>query len=96
VQLGIDVCFDIFYCLGMILMSLVMVRDEAFGPLIGGSGAALGAALIALNLYTFPTPPDSAGLVDLGPVTGIWWIVVIVRMVQLERRARSAPEASQA
>jgi len=91
VQLGIDVCFDIFYCTGIIMLSVVMYRHRDFGRLIGIFGALAAAALLALNLVTFPRPPADAGLVDLGPLTGVWWVVVIIQFSRLRRRASSSP-----
>jgi len=90
VQLGADVAFDIFYCLGMILLAAVMYRHRDFGKVFGIFGIASAAALLAFNLYTFPYIPADSGLVDLGPVTGLWWLAVIVQFFRLERKARSA------
>jgi hypothetical protein len=85
VQLGIDACFDIFYCLGIVLLSCVMIRHRDFGRLLGAFGAVAAGALLALNLATFPHPPSEAGLVDLGPVTGLWWVAVIVQLFRAQR-----------
>jgi hypothetical protein len=29
-------------------------------------------------MATFPIQPAEAGLVDLGPLTGLWWLVLIL------------------
>jgi hypothetical protein len=92
VQLGIDVCFDLFYCGGVVLLSLVLYRHADFGRLIGAFGAVAGAALLILNLGTFPHPPAEAGLVDLGPVTGVWWVVVILQFIRVQRRAAAGSQ----
>lgn len=92
VQLGIDVSFDVFYCLGVIAMSAVMYREPRFGRLLGGFGVASASALLVFNLATFPHGPADSGLVDLGPLTGLWWLWVII---QIKRTAaRSAREAA--
>jgi hypothetical protein len=90
VQLGADVAFDVFYCLGMILLAAVMYRHRDFGKVFGILGIVSAAALLAFNLYTFPYIPADSGLVDLGPVTGLWWLAVIVQFLRLERKARRA------
>jgi hypothetical protein len=41
---------------------------------MGIAGLALAAAVLALNLSTFPTPPAEAGLVDVGPAIGLWYL----------------------
>lgn len=92
VQQGIDVSFDMFYCLGVIALSAVMYREPSFGRLLGGFGVVSGAALLVFNLATFPHAPADSGLVDLGPLTGLWWLCVII---QIKRTAaRSAREAA--
>jgi hypothetical protein len=88
VQLGADVAFDIFYCLGMILLAAVMFRHPDFGKVFGILGIVSAAALLAFNLYAFPYLPAKSGLVDLGPLTGLWWLAVIVQFLRLERKAR--------
>jgi hypothetical protein len=78
VQIGMDVSFDIFYCLGMILFASAMFRHPNFGKILGIAGIAIGSALLAFNMHTFPIPPAEAGSYDLGPVSGLWWLTVIV------------------
>jgi hypothetical protein len=85
VQATMDVAFDIFYCLAVILFSSLMVRDKAFGRWIGSFGLLAGGGLLLLNLLTFPLPPAMAGLFDLGPLTGIWWVIVIVLWIRSDR-----------
>jgi hypothetical protein len=43
---------------------------------------ALGALLLAFNLYMFPQPPAEAELIDWGPFTALWWLAVIVQMIR--------------
>lgn len=88
IQLGIDVSFDVFYCLGVIALSVVMYAEPTFGRVLGGFGVIAATALLVFNLASFPYGPADSGLIDLGPVTGIWWLGVIV---QIKRNAaRSA------
>lgn len=86
VQLGIDVSFDIFYCLGLILMALAMYSHPGYGRIIGVFGTLSGTLLLVFNMSTFPKPPADAGLIDLGPVTGVWWLAVITRTVINSRK----------
>lgn len=51
--------------------------------LVGGLAGLLAATTLALNLWTFPTRPDQEGLVDLGPLVGLWLIVVFVQTLTL-------------
>jgi hypothetical protein len=76
-QLGIDVAFDVFYCAGVMLLAGVMYSLPAFGRVIGVLGVATAGALLVLNLMAFPSVPAEVGLPDLGPVTALWWVLVI-------------------
>lgn len=67
------------------LFSILMLRDQRFGRAIGAFGIASAGALLALNLWTFPLPPAEAGLWDVGPLTGVWWIAAIVLALRSER-----------
>lgn len=89
VQTGIDVAFDIFYCLGLIFLSAVLYTHSGYGKIFGIFGIGSAVGLLALNLYAFPRPPADVGLPDLGPVTGIWWLAVIVQGRRRRRAARA-------
>ncbi len=93
VQASMDIAFDIFYCLALLLFSLLMLEDRRFGRIIGGFGIIVSSGLLILNFWTFPLPPAEAGLIDLGPLTGVWWIVVIVMWVRADRRSQKKTES---
>ena len=80
VWLGLDVAWDAYIGLGTICFGLAMLKHPRFGRVFGVSGIAIGAGLLALNLWTFPSPPVNAGLVDVGPAVGLWYLVVMMRM----------------
>lgn len=88
VQFTMDVAFDIFYCLMIILFSFLMIRNKNFGKAVGGLGIFSGLGLLLLNLWTFPYPPAESGLVDFGPLTGAWWIWVIILLFRNESVTR--------
>ena len=80
IWLGLDVAWDPYIGLGTVLFGFSMLRHPQFGRVFAASGVAVGFALLLFNLYTFPTPPANAGLVDLGPVIGLWYLAVTVQM----------------
>lgn len=82
VWLGLDVAWDVYIGLGTALFGFSMLRHPRFGWVFGGSGMAIALALLCFNLYTFPVPPAGAGLVDLGPVVGVWYFAVTLRTWQ--------------
>ncbi|MGA7525411.1 MAG: hypothetical protein WBW84_23375 [Acidobacteriaceae bacterium] len=82
IWLGLDVAWSAYVGFGTICFSVAMWKHPRFGRTFAISGIAIGAGLLALHLYTFPLPPKNAGLVDLGPALGLWYLVVVIRMWQ--------------
>jgi hypothetical protein len=89
VDLGLDVAWDVYVALGTFLFAWNMLRHPRFGRIFGGIGLLLAAGLAVLNLATFPTPPGNAGLVDLGPLVGMWYVAVSVQMLRSRRWAET-------
>ncbi len=101
IWLGLDVAWDVFGCVGTVLLAVALW--QARFRVLGAIGALAGAALLALNLGTFPTPPGEAGLVDLGPLVALWYMVLCVRLLLVvagevveARRAVAAAVSAQA
>jgi hypothetical protein len=90
IWLGLDVAWDAYIGLGTLCFALAMLRHPRFGKVFAFSGVAIAVALLALNFYTFPTPPASAGLVDLGPAIGIWYLLVTIQMWRSLHWARTS------
>lgn len=82
VQLGLDVAWDIFISLGTLLFAISMLGDARFGWILGIAGILIAVALLVLNLWTFPTPPAAKNLTDLGPLVGVWYLVVTMMMIR--------------
>ena len=79
VILGLDVTFDVFIGLGTLLFGIAMLNHPRFGKVIGIAGIIVGGVVIlGFNFYTFPDPPKEAGLIDPGPITGLWYLWVVV------------------
>lgn len=92
VWLGLDVAWDVYLGFGTALFGFSMLRHPRFGWGFGGSGIMIALALLCLNLSSFPVPPASAGLVDLGPVVGVWYFAVTLRTWQSLRWAQETLE----
>lgn len=95
IWLGLDVAWDIYVGLGTLLFGLAAVRHPRLGRLVGSAGVVIAVGLLVLNLYTFPTPPAEAGLVDLGPAVGLWYLVVTVMVLRSLKWARSSAAGGQ-
>lgn len=90
VDLGLDVAFDVFIGLGTMLFGWVMLRDRRYGRIVGALGVLVGGVIIlGFNFASFPTPPRDAGLFDPGPVSGLWYLLVVVMTVRIVLRDRA-------
>lgn len=81
VQLGLDVSWDIYFSLATILLGLVMLGHPRFGKIWGAATLLIGGGLLVLNLASFPTPPGEADSFDLGPVSGVLFLFVAIRVL---------------
>ena len=81
IQLGIDVSWDIYISVAIILLGMVLWKHPRFGIVLGGITIFAGSLLLVLNLWTFPAPPADSGLFDVGPFVGVWLLVLSLRMM---------------
>jgi hypothetical protein len=91
VEFGLDLSWDVFLVAGTILFGCAMIANRRFGRVLGVSGIIVAVALYALNFATFPEPPASSGLVDLGPLIGLWYAAVSVQALRLWRASARTP-----
>lgn len=77
---GMDVAWDFFIGASLIFLSVALASDGRFGRVWGIASGLLGTGLVILNAITFPWPPNSAGLFDLGPFIGLYIIALSVRL----------------
>jgi hypothetical protein len=71
-----------------------MERHPRFGRADAATGLLLAVALLGLNLAAFPENPGRAGLVDVGPLVGGWYLWVTLRMAASLRWAQDRCRAS--
>jgi hypothetical protein len=86
IDLGLDVAWDFLMGTAMIFWGVAMRGHRGFGPWWGIPLAVLGVAVIVLNAATFPWPPGSRGLFDIGPLAAIFFVGIGVRLIFLGRR----------
>ena len=85
VEFGLDLSWDVFVVIGTILFACAMLADPRFGRRFGLPGIGVAVALYALNFASFPTPPGDSGLVDLGPLVGLWYAAVSIQALRLRQ-----------
>ena len=89
IDLGLDVAWDLLGGVGLVCWGLAIRKRSGFGPGWGIPAALFGVALIILNVSTFPIPPGNSGLVDIGPLVGLFMAALFARLAILGRRQRA-------
>ncbi len=89
VDLGLDVAWDILIGTALVFWGFAVRKRSGLGAGWAIPLVACGVALIVLNAATFPVPPASHGLVDIGPAIGLLMLALAARLAQLGRRARA-------
>lgn len=79
VQAGLDVAFDIFITISWFLFGLNIAKNSEFNKVLGWIGSLIALGLLILNLTTFPNAPAESGLFDLGPLLGLWALIIYIR-----------------
>ena len=83
VDMGLDVSWDLFIGVSLIFLSIVLKGNKSFGLWWSLPAVMLGIMLIVLNVITFPWPPDTQGLIDIGPAIGLYIIALSTRLLIL-------------
>ena len=78
VQAGLDVAFDIFITISLILFGVNLARSSRLPSALGIVMSIVAGALLILNMITFPDAPAESGLIDLGPYLGLWMLIVYI------------------
>lgn len=89
IDLGLDVAWDMLIGTALIFSGFAIRKRSGLGLGWAIPSMALGIALIGLNAATFPWPPGDRGLFDIGPVIGIFVLVLSARLALLGRRRPS-------
>ena len=78
---GIDVAWDLFIGTSLIFLFFAFKAHSRFGLLWGVPSVVLGTLLIVFNVISFPWPPGDEGLIDIGPVIGIYIIALSIKLI---------------
>lgn len=68
--------------IGSTVLGEILNAPSTLGTLLG---FAFGLLLLVFKLITFPTPPDSTGLIDIGLIMGGEYLVISMQMLRLVR-----------
>jgi hypothetical protein len=81
IHFGIDVTWDIYIAIGTLFFAISMINHPRLGLWFSISGIVISVSLFILNIWSFPIPPAGAGSVDVGPLVGLWYLVITVRIL---------------
>lgn len=88
IDLGLDVAWDFLIGTAMVFWGAAMRGRRGLGWRWGIPCAVLGFALIGLNAATFPWPPATRGLFDIGPWIAFLFVGLGVRLMALARHEK--------
>jgi hypothetical protein len=71
---------DLFLAIGTMLFAWNMWGHPRFGRVYAVTGIGVAAALLVVNLAVFPEPPGEAGSIELGPLVGLWYLIITIRL----------------
>jgi hypothetical protein len=75
VQLGLCFCWDLLIALATLLFCAVLWKRGAGAALLASGGTLIAVVFLSMKLLKFPIPPAEAGLFDLGPGLGAWYML---------------------
>jgi hypothetical protein len=79
-QAGVDMTFDIFISLGVIMLAYSMWNNIHFGKIVSIMGILFAGTGLLFNLIAFPENAGNVGLIDPSPLFGIWFLIVTIQM----------------
>jgi hypothetical protein len=83
VDWGIDIAWDLFLGLWMVLTALLMFGHSRLGRRWAVPAMVLAVALLGLNAVSVPFPPDTKGLIDPGPAVGLYYLALSAYLIKL-------------
>lgn len=90
VQLGLCFCWDLFIALATLLFCSVLWKRGTGAAALAWLGALVALTFLTMKFWTFPIPPREAGLFDLGPGLGAWYLLFSIYILCNAKRAAAA------
>lgn len=94
IQSGADLAWDTFIFFGTLFNGLFMVMQRKVWRILGAFGVAFGAIGIIFNYSVWPANPGNAGLIDIGPLTGTWYLIAYVYLLTQLRVGQTRASAA--
>ena len=87
IDMGLDVAWDMLLAAALIFLGVALKPQGVLGPVWAIPAIVLGAVLAVVNAATFPWPPSDVGIMDIGPVIGLFMTALAVRLIILGRNS---------
>jgi hypothetical protein len=81
VYFGLDVAWDVYIFFGTLLFAIGIFDHPKFGKVLSVIGIIISILLISFNAISLPNPPANAGLIDMGPFIGLWYLALTIIMI---------------
>ena len=90
VEFALDVSWDVFLVVSMILFGVAMLADPEVRPLVRHLGNRRRDSALRIQLRDVPDAAGSgsAGLVDLGPAVGLWYAGIDPTLLRRDKTPR--------
>jgi hypothetical protein len=88
IQSGADLAWDTFIYIGTFFNGLFMLTQPKVWRLLGGFAAVFGPLGLILNYSVWPANPGNAGLVDIGPLVGTWYLAACIYLLAQYKKMR--------
>ena len=79
-QAGVDMAFDIFISIGVIMIAFSMWNHIYFGKTVSILGILFATTGLLFNLIAFPENAGNIGLIDPSPLFGVWFLIIAIQM----------------
>lgn len=86
IQSGADLAWDTFIFGATIFTGLGMLTKHKSWKVFGALGVLLGVLGLAFNYSVWPANPGTAGLIDIGPLTGTWYLAAYIYLLLQYRK----------
>ncbi|UCD18218.1 MAG: hypothetical protein JSV44_04715 [Candidatus Zixiibacteriota bacterium] len=91
-QRGVELAWGIFIYMAVILFASAIFAHRTSGKIIGTFGMTIGLLGLFFDFIIWPADPESAGLVNMGPFVGFWFIAVAIMMAVQYKKLGSTSE----
>jgi hypothetical protein len=78
--------WDTFIFGATIFTGLGMLTKSRIWKVFGALGVLLGVLGLAFNYSVWPANPGTAGLIDIGPLTGTWYLAAYIYLLLQYRK----------